>query len=86
MEREVIIPASYLNTTIIIGNQENEKKYCTSTNEIEVTMKNVAKTILVIAFIRAYERSLEFAQIIPLTEKSIRFREEIPQSGDDMSL
>jgi hypothetical protein len=49
-------------------------------------MKNVAKTILVIAFIRAYEHSLRFAQIIPLTEKSIRFREDIPQSGDDMSL
>ena len=49
-------------------------------------MKSVAKTLLVIAFIRAYEHSLEFAQIIPLTEKSIRFREKIPQSGDDMSL
>jgi hypothetical protein len=47
-------------------------------------MKSVAKTLLVIVFIWAYEPSLEFAQSIPLTEKSIRFRGDIPQSGDDI--
>jgi len=49
-------------------------------------MKSVAKTLLVIAFIRAYNHSLEFAQIIPLTEKSIRFLMDIPQAGQDIRI
>jgi hypothetical protein len=39
--------------------------HCTSTNGIEVPDENIAKTIVVIVFIRAYEPSLEFAQGIP---------------------
>jgi hypothetical protein len=36
-------------------------------------MKSVAKTLLVIAFIRAFEPPFEFAQSTPLTEKYIWF-------------
>jgi len=42
-------------------------------------MKSIAKTLLVIAFIRSSETSLEFTQSIPMTEKSIRFHREYHQ-------
>jgi hypothetical protein len=42
-------------------------------------------TPLVIA-IRSSEPSLEFAQSIPVTEKSIRFLRDIPQAVEDISI
>ena len=61
------------------------KKHALHFNEWNrVAEEKRAKTIMVIAFIRQYENSLEFAQRIPVTEKSIRFLRDIPQAEDDM--